>query len=100
MVGRQGYNSEKSAENSENEDYEKNLRHIFDEKFKERSAVDTRFLRYVKNCVDESINLSKKLQANKDPREMQLNQDVAYILEKLALKFIEVSDEKMISNKH
>ena len=80
MVGVQVNSSEKNAKNLETEEYEKNLRQIFDKNFKERSAVDARFLRYVEDCVDENINTSKKLQKDKKSERTKLNEDVAYII--------------------
>jgi hypothetical protein len=64
MAGVQRDNKEISGEKLESEGYEKNLRQIFDKNFKDRSAVDAKFLLYVEDCVDEKINSSKKIKAN------------------------------------
>ncbi len=74
------------------------MREIFDKNFKDRSAVDAKFLRYVEECVGEKINKSKALSMNVDAGEAKLNDDVLYIIEKLAYKFIEMPEDKMIKN--
>ena len=41
--------------NNKNKEHEENLREVFDKNFKERSNVDSSYLKYIEEYVDEKI---------------------------------------------